>query len=471
MTVPNILAERYASEEMVGIYDQTNRIRLERQFWLAVLRAQAELGVDVPEGAIADYEAVIDNVDLDSINQRDRILKHDVKARIEEFNELAGHQEIHKGLTSRDLTENVEQLMTWRALELIDHRTVSLLRLIAERASEYAGLAMVARTHNVPAQPTTLGKRFAQAGEELLLAHRELRDLRAAYPIRGIKGPVGSQQDQLDLLGSVEKVERLEGLLARHLGIDHRFNAIGQVYPRSLDFAVVSTLLRLAAGPSSMAMTIRLMAGHNLVTEGFKQGQVGSSAMPHKMNARSCERINGLYTILQGHVTMASSLAGHQWNEGDVACSVVRRVVIPDSFFAIDGLYETAFDVVRNAGAFPAVIDNELRQYLPFLATTKLLVHAVRHGMGREDAHEVIKEHAVATALSMREGKGDGGQLISRLSADERFPGSEDDLWSMISRPSDLLGTVEKQVGVFCDQVETLSSEYAEPWYRGAEIL
>ena len=471
MTVPNILAERYASEEMTGIFDQANRVRLERSFWIAVLRSQAELGVDVPGGAIADYEDMVDQVDLESINRRDQALRHDVKARIEEFNELAGHQEIHKGLTSRDLTENVEQLMIWRALDLIDHRTTSLLRLIAERAAEYAGLAMVGRTHNVPAQPTTLGKRFAQAGEELLFAHRGLRDLRSSYAIRGIKGPVGSQQDQLDLLGSVDKVERLEELVAQHLGIKERFNAVGQVYPRSLDFAVVAALLRLAAGPSSMATTIRLMAGHNLVTEGFKQGQVGSSAMPHKMNTRSCERINGLYTVLQGYVAMASGLAGNQWNEGDVACSVVRRVVLPDSFFALDGLYETTFDVIQNAGPFPEVIDNELRYYLPFLASTKLLVHAVRHGMGREDAHEVIKEHAVATALSIREGRGDGEQMIDRLAADDRFPGSAGDLRAMINRPFELLGTVEKQVGVFCDQVETLSSEYAEPWYRGADIL
>ncbi len=471
MNVPNILAERYASTEMVGIFEQANRVRLERHFWLAVLRAQAELGVEIPHEAIAAYEAVVDNVDLESINRRDRVLKHDVKARIEEFNELAGHQEIHKGLTSRDVTENVEQLMTWRALQLLDHRTVSLLRLLAERASEFASLAVVGRTHNVAAQPTTLGKRFAQIGEELLLAHGELRHLLESYPIRGIKGPVGSQQDQLDLLGSVEKVEELENLVARHLGMDRRFNAVGQVYPRSLDFAVVSMLLRLAAAPSSMAVTIRLMAGHNLVTEGFREGQVGSSAMPHKMNARSCERINGLYTVLQGYVTMASGLAGNQWNEGDVSCSVVRRVVMPNSFFALDGLFETTFDVVRHSGAFPEVIDNELRHYLPFLASTKLLVHAVRRGMGREDAHEVIKEHAVAAALSMREGKGDGAQMIERLAADERFPGTEADLWAMIDKPSELLGTIEKQVGVFCDQIEILSSEYAEPWYQGADIL
>lgn len=471
MTVPNILADRYASEEMVGIFDQANRIKLERRFWIAVLRAQADLGVEVPSDAIADYEAVVDNVDLGSIRQRDRVLKHDVKARIEEFNELAGRQEIHKGLTSRDVTENVEQLITWTALELVDHRTVSLLRMMAERAAEFSGLAMVGRTHNVAAQPTTLGKRFAQVGEELLWAQRELRNLRSGYPIRGIKGPVGSQQDQLDLLGSPERVEQLEKLVAGHLGVKHRFNAIGQVYPRSLDLAVVSTLMRLAAAPSNMALTIRLMAGHNLVTEGFQPGQVGSSAMPHKMNARSCERINGLYTVLQGYLAMASGLAGHQWNEGDVACSVVRRVVIPDSFFAIDGIYETTFAVLRNVGAFPEVIGNELRYYLPFLASTKLLVHAVRSGMGREDAHGLIKEHAVATALSMREGKGDGSQMIDRLAADGRFPATKAELWAMIDGPSDLLGTVERQVSAFCGEVASLSSERDEPWYRGAEIL
>ena len=471
MSVANILAERYASAEMIGIFDPVNRIRLERRFWIAVLEAQQRLGVPVPSGAVADYEAVVDDVDLESIKRRERVLKHDVKARIEEFNDLAGHQEIHKGLTSRDVTENVEQLMTWQALELLDRRTVALLRMLAERAGEFAALATVGRTHNVAAQPTTLGKRFAQVGEELLLAHRQLRELRASYPIRGIKGPVGSQQDQLDLLGSAAKVDQLEELVSRHLGIDRRFNAVGQIYPRSLDFSVVSALVRLAAGPSNLAVTVRLMAGHNLVTEGFQPGQVGSSAMPHKMNARSCERINGLYNVLQGYLAMVSGMAGHQWNEGDVACSVVRRVAVPDSFFAIDGLFETTFAVVRNVGAFPEVIANELRLYLPFLASTKLLVHGVRNGMGREDAHAVIKEHAVATALSMRSGTGDGAQMIVRLAEDERFPGTEAELWALMSNPSELVGTVERQVVVFCDEVETLSTEYAEPSYQGADIL
>jgi adenylosuccinate lyase len=471
MTVPNILADRYASSEMVAIFDPVNRVRLERRFWIAVLRAQAESGVAVPQGAVAAYEAAVDNVDLESIRRRDRELKHDVKARIEEFNALAGFQEIHKGLTSRDLTENVEQLTTWRALTLVEERTFALLVMLAERAAEFSSLAVVGRTHNVAAQPTTLGKRFAQVGEELLAAFGRLRELRSSFSLRGIKGPVGSQQDQLDLLGSIEAVERMEADLAGQLGITRVLNAVGQVYPRSLDYSAVAALVALASGPANLALTIRLMAGHNLVTEGFQPGQVGSSAMPHKMNTRSCERIDGLHTILQGHLTMAAGLTGGQWNEGDVSCSVVRRVVIPDSFFAIDGLYETAFSVLRGFGAFPKLIDNELRRYLPFLASTRLLLHAVTNGVGREDAHHLIKEHAVASALAMREGVGGGGQLIDRLGADERFPGTTEDIWSMIGDPSSLLGSVEKQVGVFCDEVERLSSEYADVSYRGAEIF
>ena len=471
VVVPNVLADRYATSAMVSIFDPTNRIRLERHFWIAVLKAQAELGVAVPDGAIDAYEAVVDQVDLDSINRRERHLKHDVKARIEEFNDLAGYQEIHKGLTSRDLTENVEQLMTWRALELLDHRTYSLLVMLAERAVEHGSLAMAARTHNVAAQPTTLGKRFAQVGEELLAAHGQLRALRSRFALRGIKGPVGSQQDQLDLLGSPEAVTELETDLAEHLGVPRVMNAVGQVYPRSLDYSVVAGLVALASGPANLALTIRLMAGHNLVTEGFQPGQVGSSAMPHKMNSRSSERINGLHTILRGHLTMAAGLTGDQWNEGDVSCSVVRRVVIPDSFYAIDGLYETTFAVLRGFGVFPAVLDNELRQYLPFLASTKLLIHAVNQGIGREDAHRLVKEHAVAAAVAMREGNDDGAQMIDRLGADERFPGSAADLWAMIGNPDDLLGSVEKQIGVFSEKVEGLSSEYADPPYRGAEIL
>src|SRR3712207_1436433 len=203
-----------------------------------------------------------------SIDARERVTKHDVKARIEEFNALAGHEHVHKGLTSRDLTENVEQLQVRRSLEHVRDRAVAVLAALAARAAEHASLVMAGRTHNVAAQATTLGKRFATAADELLVAFDRLEELIARYPLRGIKGPVGTAQDALDLLGSgsgsgsAQAQAELERRVAAHLGFEHVLISVGQVYPRSLDYEVVSALVQLAAAPSSLALTIRLMAGH-----------------------------------------------------------------------------------------------------------------------------------------------------------------------------------------------------------------
>ncbi|MEZ5143091.1 MAG: adenylosuccinate lyase [Acidimicrobiales bacterium] len=459
-TVPNVLAARYASEAMVELWSPEHKVVLERRLWLAVLRAQKELGVDVPDEALAAYEKAVDDVDLASIDARERVTRHDVKARIEEFAELAGYEHVHTGMTSRDLTENVEQLQVRSALELERDRTVATLARLAERAAEHRLVVMTGRTHNVPAQATTLGKRFANAGEELLAAYRRLDDLLARYPLRGIKGPVGTQQDQLDLLGDAGAVDRLERLVAEHLGFEQVLTNVGQVYPRSLDLDVVAALVQVAAGPSSLATTLRLMAGQELATEGFAEGQVGSSAMPHKMNSRSCERVNGLMTVLRGHLTMAAGLAGDQWNEGDVSCSVVRRVMLPDAFFALDGLLETFLTVLADFGAYPAVIERELTRYLPFLATTKVLMAAVKAGVGREEAHEVIKAHAVAAALRMREHGADTNDLVDRLASDPRLGLTAADLDAALAEPLSFVGAAPQQVDAFVAEVEAVVAEH-----------
>ena len=446
--LPNVLAARYASTAIADIWSPTNKIVLERQLWIAVMKAQKQLGIDIPAGVIKAYERVVTDVNLESIAERERVTRHDVKARIEEFCELAGHEHIHKGMTSRDLTENVEQLQVVQSLRVIHMKAVATARMMSELAVRYSDLALTGRSHNVAAQTTTLGKRFASAADELLVGIARVEDLIARYPLRGIKGPVGTAQDMLDLLdGDAHKLVQLESEIAQHLGFDNVFTSVGQVYPRSVDYDTVSSLVHLASGPSSLATTIRLMAGHELVTEGFKEGQVGSSAMPHKMNTRSCERVNGFAVILRGYASMAAELSGNQWNEGDVFCSVVRRVALPDSFFAVDGLFETMMTVLEEFGAFPAVIERELNRYLPFLATTKSLMAAVRQGVGRETAHEVIKEHAVAVALEMRgAGGGDGSQLLQRLAQDGRLQLTLEELTSLIAKPLEFTGAAQAQV-------------------------
>ena len=471
--VPNVLAGRYASKSMVAIWSPAAKIVLERRLWLAVLKAQSKLGMVIPVGAISSYESVIENIDLASIDARERTTKHDVKARIEEFNALAGHELIHLGMTSRDVTENIEQLQIRDSLLLVRAKVIAALANLAELAVRYSETAIAGRSHNVPAQITTLGKRFASAADELLVAYERLDDLIVRYPLRGIKGPVGTAQDMLDLLdGDAAKLMELEVSIAEHLGFDRVLDSVGQVYPRSLDFDVVSALMQVASSPSSLATSIRLMASHDLVTEGFRPGQVGSSAMPHKMNTRSCERVTGLAVVLRGYVTMTAELAGNQWNEGDVSCSVVRRVALPDSFFAVDGLFETFLTVLGDFGAFPAVIERELERYLPFLATTKILMAAVRAGVGREVAHEVIKEHAVAVALAMREQVNTENDLMERLANDARLGLTRVELGALIAEPLSFTGAATTQVNSVAKRVALIVADNRDAAsYRPGDIL
>jgi len=429
---PNVLATRYATKEMVAIFDPINKIINERKFWITILKFQQKAGLPITDSDIKAYEAVLEKVDLDSIDKREINTRHDVKARIEEFNSLAGVEKIHIGLTSRDLTENIELIQIKAGLELIEYRILQNLFLLNEKILKYEKTYMVGRSHNVAAQVTTLGKRFASCAEELLFAHTALKELIARLPLRGIKGPVGTSQDALDAMG--KDFANLEKSIANEFGFENTWASVGQIYPRSVDFEIVSKLLQIASAPSSMATTIRLMAGSGLVSEGFKAGQVGSSAMPHKMNSRSSERINGMMVLLRGYNTMAADLAGDQWNEGDVSCSVVRRVVIPDSFYALDGLLHTFMAILQEFGAFEEKIKAELSEQLPLLATTKILMECVRAGMGREVAHQLIKKHSTTE-----------DDFFEALASEKEFPISLDQLKDLIKEPSDFAGMAVEQ--------------------------
>lgn len=461
--LPNVLAERYASPAIQEIWSPEGRILLERDFWISVLRAQQALGLDIPTEAIGAYEKAKNNIDPQSISDRERITRHDVKARIEEFNDLAGHQHIHKGLTSRDLTENVEQLQVYRSLEVIRNKTIAVLARLSERANQWSGLVITARTHNVAAQSTTFGKRITMFGEELLVSLQALTNHLESYPVRGLKGAVGTQMDQVSLFdGDREKVAALDEQVRTHLGLPAAWTNVGQVYPRSLDFRTVSALTDLASSPSSFCKTLRLMAGHETASEGFAKGQTGSSAMPHKMNSRSCERVNGFHTILKGYLTMASGLAGDQWNEGDVSCSVVRRVMLPDAFFALDGLFETFLTILDQMAPYPAVIDAENQHYLPFLLTTTIMMEAVKNGTGRETAHAVIKEHAVATVHDLRNGEIQTNNLLERLAQDDRLPLGAADLQNILDQNSSNTGQALDQIAYFRKAVAALAESHPD---------
>ena len=460
--VPNVLAERYACPAMTQLWSASGKVVLEREFWIAVMRAQQELGVEIGDDSIAASEKVKRQVDLESIRKREEITKHDVKARLEEFAQLSGHQHAHKGMTSRDLTENVEQLQIHRSLSILLEKAIASLLALSKRAEEHRDVCLTARSHNVPAQLTTLGKRLANWGEELSRSVEDLSRLCATYPYRGLKGAVGTRLDQITLLGSEDKAAELDRRLMEHLAATANWENVGQVYPRSLDFEVVSLLARLAAAPANFATTLRIMAGHELLGEGFAKGQTGSSAMPHKMNSRSCERINGFHSLLNGYLNMVANLSGDQWNEGDVSCSVVRRVALPDAFFALDGLFDTFLTVLDQMEVFPAVIEAEKDRYLPFLLTTTIMMESVKGGAGREDAHAAIKEHAVSTVRDLREGKISCNDLIDRLAKDSRVGMKKQELEKILSEGEGRIGAAGEQVDQFVKRAKKWGDKYPE---------
>jgi adenylosuccinate lyase len=438
---PNVLAARYATKEMVEIFNPINKIIEERKFWITILKLQKNAGLPITDSEIAAYEKVLTQVDLDSIDKREIKVRHDVKARIEEFNALAGSEKIHIGMTSRDLTENIELIQVRKALEVTQLKTLQTLFLLDEKIEKYQSTYMVGRSHNVAAQVTTLGKRFASCAEELIFALDALENLLGRLPFRGLKGPVGTSQDALGAMGTTKELEKLESKLAEQFGFENTWQSVGQIYPRSVDFEVVSRLLQIASAPSSLAITIRLMAGVGLVSEGFKEGQVGSSAMPHKMNSRSSERINGMLVLLRGYSTMAADLVGDQWNEGDVSCSVVRRVVIPDAFYVIDGLLHTFMTILQEFGAFEDQIKSELEKNLPLLSTTKILMECVKSGIGREVAHQLIKKHSTKS-----------DDFFGGLSQESGFPFSKEQLESFVKNPAEFAGSAQNQ----CAEVQRL---------------
>jgi adenylosuccinate lyase len=456
MANEDVLSARYATPEMNEIFSEKGKVIGERELWIAVMKSQKELGLDISSEDIEKFEAAKNDVNLDEIKAIEIKTKHDVKARIESFVKTAGAKQIiHLGMTSRDPTDNNEQIQYMKSGKLVFDKNIAILKNMDINANKYSNYYILARTHNQPAQGTLLGRRFSMWEEELGLHLLSFENFLNSYALRGIKGIVGTQNDMIKLLGSQEKALRLEGLVAEKLGFNKVLNSPGQVYPRSLDLALNNNLLQLSAASSNFAYTMRLMAGFGLVNEGFEEGQTGSSAMPFKMNTRTCERINAFADLLAMYADGASRISGHQWQEGDVSCSVVRRVVGPDSFYAMDGLCESTLNVLKNMHAYEGEIVHELDKYLPFIVTTEILQMATKNGIGRENAHEIIKKHSIAEGRRMKEEGSSETKLPELLANDPVFSNfiTKEQIYEIIN------DNKERQIGNARLQMEKASND------------
>jgi adenylosuccinate lyase len=461
---------------MNAIFSEKGKTQRERQFWINVMKTQRDLGFQIPPEAISAYEEALEKIDLDHIKKIELRTKHDVKAKIEAFCKVAGGFEfVHLGMTSRDLTDNVEQIQIKEAMSLVFGKYISVLRSFLKKADEYRTIDITARTHHQPAQPTLLGRRFSMWAEELLLHLNDFEKFIMEYPFRGMKGAVGTQFDMAKILGSTEKALELDSRLAELFGFKKVLSSTGQIYPRSLDYKLLVHLSSLASACANFAKTMRLMAGYELVTEGFREGQVGSSVMPHKMNTRSTERICAFSELLKMYVDGGSRLSGDQWEEGDVSCSAVRRVLIPDAFYVSDGLIETVLNVLNQMGVYPAVISKEIDRYLPFLATTEILNIAVKNGLGREQAHSLIKKHAIAEALKMREEGSDSNTFLDMLSTEPDFKAyniTKEKLYSLLIDKRYFLGNADAQINSVIEKSKPILNRYSgEALYEPDDIL
>tara|TARA_Y100000310_G_scaffold269052_1_gene281978 strand:+ start:637 stop:2058 length:1422 start_codon:yes stop_codon:yes gene_type:complete len=463
MVNANVYSERYVTPEMNLIFSPEYKIGLERRLWISVMKAQREFGLDIDSEDIEKYERAINDIDLDEIARIELKNKHDVKARIQHYVKVAGAKGvIHEGMTSRGLTDNVEQVQNRDAARIIWAKSVSSLRHFGEAMVQCRDMTMTARTHHQPAQPTTVGKRFATLAEELMLYIGRFQDFIRDYPMRGIKGAVGTQIDMMTLLKDERKVDELERRVMQEFGFENTFISIGQVYPRSLDYDFISHLVNLSAPLRNFALMVRLMAGYELMTEGFSKHQSGSSAMPHKMNVRTAERVYGLANLMRMYAMGASLLSGDQWEEGDVSCSVPRRLILSDSCYAMDAMFESGLTVMNDMGFYPHMIDAEVQRFLPFLGSSRLLMASVEEGLDREDAHKVIKKAMVNSARRLRE-----GEVISPLDkilTDQLYQSV--DHTKLISatqvQADDLTGLAHRQTDQVLERVQEYVSKYPE---------
>ena len=446
------LGERYASREMQGLFSPARRFGVWRRLWLALAEAEAELGLDIPPAALEQMRSRLDDIDLDRAGEFERRFRHDVMAHVHLFGEdaPAARGIIHLGATSAFISDNTDLILAREALELVRSRLVRCVSALADFAREHRALPTLAWTHFQPAQPTTVGKRATLWLQDFLLDLEEIGFRLETLRFRGVKGTTGTQASFLELFGGDHsKVERLDERVAASMGFGARYAVTGQTYPRKVDASLQATLAGVAASASKLGHDLRLLAHLREVEEPFEEEQIGSSAMPYKRNPMRAERICALarHVIVLAQDPMIT--AATQWLERTLDDSANRRLSVPDAFLTLDGTLVLVENVARGLVVNPAVIERNLSEHLPFMATETLLMRAVSRGGDRQELHERIRRHSHAAARRMKDGE--PGDLIERIAADASFGMSEEELRSTMD-PLAFVGRAPEQVDLFLAQ-------------------
>ncbi len=411
---------------MQAIWSDAHRFRIWRRLWLALAESEQALGLEISDAQLDAMRSRLDDLDLDAARDYERKLRHDVMAHVHAWGDMVPEARgiIHLGATSQFVNCNTELILIRDALELIGAKMAAAIRSLCQFALNWKSLPTLGATHYQPAQPITVGRRAATWAQDLWLALEDIEHRLDTLRFRGVRGATGSQASFLGLFdGDAQKVESLDRMVTEKMGWDpaRRYPVTGQTYPRVVDAQVLSALAATAASMHKCATDVRLLAGVRELEEPFEKDQIGSSAMAYKRNPMRCERICGMTRFVMTLAASPLQTASVQWLERTLDDSSNRRLVLPEAFLSLDG----ALDVFRNVAdgliVREAVVTARLRSELPFMATEDLMMAAVRQGADRQEAHEVVRQHAVAAAEVV---KGGGeNDLLDRLTAAPMFAG------------------------------------------------
>ena len=465
------LAQRYASRAMLALWSPQERHALWRRLWLALAEAQHELGVTaVTDEGLAQMRAHLDDIDFDAADAFERRFRHDVMAHVHTFGAVAPKARafIHLGATSAFVTDNADVILMRRGLELLRAEIVGVLRALAAFAEQWRDEPTLAYTHLQPAQLTTVGKRATLWMQDLVLDLADLDHRVATLPLRGVKGTTGTQASFLELFdGDHEKVRQLERLVVRRLGFEHVLPVTGQTYSRKLDAQVLGVVAGIASSAAKFAGDIRVLQSFGEIEEPFETEQVGSSAMAYKRNPMRAERISSLARFVISLEENANLTHGAQFFERTLDDSANRRLVIPESFLAVDSILLLAANIALGLEVHPARIRRRVADELPFMATEALIVQSVRAGGDRQTAHERIRRHSLAAAQAVKDGAAHN-DLFERLAADADARLSPNDLRAA-GDPDRYLGRAPRQVDDFLREVITPILAAAPAAALGAE--
>ncbi len=451
------LGERYASEEMQAIFAPAHRYGTWRRLWLALAAAQHELGLPIPQQALDEMRSGLDEIDLAKAAEYEKRFRHDVMAHVHLFGDVAPAAKgiIHLGATSAFVGDNADLILHREALTLIRDRMVRCIARLADFAAEHRDLPTLGYTHFQPAQPTTVGKRATLWLQDLLLDIEELEFRLKTLRFRGVQGTTGTQASFLDLFeGDHEKVDALNEAVAERMGFTEGYGVTGQTYTRKVDAQILGTLANVASSASKMGHDLRLLSHLREVEEPFEEEQIGSSAMPYKRNPMRAERI----CAIARHVIVLAQdplfTAATQWLERTLDDSANRRLSIPDAFLALDGILLLVENVSSGLVVNPKVIQKNLEEHLPFMATETILMQASAAGGDRQELHERIRQHSLAAAERMKN-EGAPADLLERI--------ADDDTFDMDLKQLNELCDSARFIGRAPQQVDRFLAEWVQP--------